>query len=148
MQLRQLAKKMQRLFWSSDRKRREFAAAVANFSSEYSDVLIIMADPETDVIFMSHKGFAVPIQMKKQNGDRMHIVRNALAYSKFEKSVDQLLLAVDSGLAAIAKSLHNRKRIANGLKPLEKARWEMPEPPQPSSAEAVPSPIQVDDIDL
>lgn len=101
---------IKKLLISAEAKRREFAVACGNFSEEYKDAFVLIADPHTDVIVMAHKGFMVPIRLKTKEGKRLHIVENALNYRKKENAVDQLLLAIDGGLEAIAKSLYNKRK--------------------------------------
>lgn len=114
-----LTSKFKKLFWSQDRKRREFSVQAANFALENRHALIIIADPDSDVIVISQNGNVVAHRFRNESGKRMHIVSNAIHYlnKKTDKSIDQFLLAVDSGLYNLAKKRYDmRKR-----KPLGRA---------------------------
>lgn len=103
--------KLSKIFHSSNRKRREFAAAAANFGEAYPGAFVLIADPDTDVIIMQYRGIQVPVRyVHPVTGKRMNIVRNALMYRKVQKSIDQFLLAVDSGLFNIAKAVYNKRK--------------------------------------
>ncbi len=139
--MRNLLKRAKRLFYSAERKKREFALAAQRFASEYPDSFVLLADPDTDLLFASYRGIAAPVRMSQPDGSRMHIVSNALNYSKVEKSVDQFLLVVDSQLFNISKELDTKRRKV--LKPEEvDAIAYGPE----EEREPVKSPIQQEDI--
>lgn len=127
-----------KLFHSAARKRADFAAAAASFMEQNRGAFILLADPDTDCIFMAYRGITVPVRMTHPDGTRMHIVSNALKYSKVEKSVDQFLLVVDSGLVNIAQSLHTKRREAaqSPTLPFEERAQEQAE-------EGITSPIQL-----
>lgn len=111
-----MASKLSKLFWSADRKRREFAILAANFAIDNKQALVIIADPVTDVILISHGGEIVPTRFTKpETGANMHIVQNVLHYQnkKTDKSIDQFLLAVDSALFNLAKARYTKRK--NGM---------------------------------
>lgn len=96
------------------KKRTAFAYAAQEFAHKYKDSFVMLADPDTDVILMAYQNILVPMRYTNpKDGSRMRIVANALSYSQGaegERSVDQYLLAVDSGIVAIANELYNRRR--------------------------------------
>ncbi len=134
-----LFSRLGKLFRSADQKRASFAEAAAAFMEENRGAFVLLADPDTDVIFMAYRGIMVPVRMTHADGTRMHIVSNALKYSKVEKSVDQFLLVVDSGLVNIADALHNKRRDAaqSPTLPFEEREPELAE-------EGITSPIQLE----
>lgn len=67
----------------------------------------------------------------------MHVVANALDYSKVEKSIDQFLGVVDSFLYNIAKESDNRRRTNLTTTPVEFIEGAVEKTP-----EGIKSPIQ------
>ncbi len=105
--------KLKEFILRADKKRREFAVLASNFALENKNALVIIADPDTDVILISHGGVQVPVRfVEPGTGKRMHIVANALHYlnRKTDKSLDQFLLAVDSGLYNLAAARYHKRR--------------------------------------
>ena len=94
-------------------KLEDFALDAKAFADAHPECLIVLADPKTDIIFMAHKGFVAPVRMLNKDGSRNFIVRNALKHDRGNADIDRLLLAIDGGIFAIAKSLYNKSR---GLK--------------------------------
>lgn len=108
-----IATKLKELVFRADRKRREFAVLASNFAEENKHALVIIADPDTDVILISHGGVQVPVRfVEPGTGKSMRIVAGALHHlnKKTDKALDQFLLAVDSGLYNLAKARYDRRR--------------------------------------
>lgn len=107
-------RKLRDWFFASDSKRREFAVSALNFSEEHKNALVIIADADTDVILMAHKGLHIPMRFTGKDGKRQHIVASALNYRRMEREgsrdIDQFLLAVDSGLFNLAKALYDKRK--------------------------------------
>lgn len=120
-----------------------FAKAAADFGLDHNDTLVIMCDPNTDLIFMSYQGFAAPIRIANRDGSLNRVVHNALKHTRGQGDIDRFLLAVDGGLFAIANSVYNNRRaIARMADWIDKAQ-----PPAESKVKlsdgSVLSPIQV-----
>lgn len=102
------------LLKSAKAKRQEFAQAALDFTEKNRGAFVLLADPDTDVMFMAYRGIQIPVRMTDpKTGGRLTIVRDALRYEKSKdgvKSVDQFLLVVDSALVNIAQELYNRRR--------------------------------------
>lgn len=104
--------KLKELIFRSDRKRREFVVKATNFTHENKDALVIICDPQTDVMVVAQGSSIVASRFKTAEGKRMHIVADALHYlnSKTDKSIDQFLLAVDSALFNLAQRRYNIRK--------------------------------------
>jgi hypothetical protein len=112
--MRNIFKRIARLVRTSEQRKNAFAKAAARFIEDNPDAFVFLADADTDVMIGAYKNVMVPVQLKQPDGKRMHIVSNALQYSRVEKSVDQLLLVVDSMFVNIAKELDNKRRKSLG----------------------------------
>lgn len=89
---------------------REFADMAKGFVDDNPEALVLIADPKTDLIFMSYQGITAPIRIVNRDGSRNYIVRNALRHQMGQVDIDRFLLAVDGGLYNIAKVLHSKQR--------------------------------------
>jgi len=72
---------------------------VPKFMSANKGFLIIVADPETDRIFVGHKGRFANARIRSARGRATHVVRDVLKKSQFNRT------AVDSFIIAVADSL-------------------------------------------
>ena len=132
--MRNALKRIRRLFRTAEGRKKDFARAAARFIEDNPDAFVLLADADTDVMIGAYKGFMAPVRMKQPDGKRMHIVANALKYSRVEKSVDQFLLVVDSMLVNIAKSLDNTSSQERSMK--------FTEVPMEQTPEGLKSPLQ------
>lgn len=107
--MRNQVKRILKLFRSAESRKKDFGKAAARFIEQNPGSFVLLCDPDTDVMVAAYNNIMVPVHMKQPDGKRMHIVRNALKYSKEEKSVDQFLLVVDSMLVNIAKENDNKR---------------------------------------
>lgn len=104
---------LKKLFYSADKRRREFAVRAANFALENPQALLIMCDPDTDLITVLHGKDYVAIRIKDPtNGKRPNVVGNAMHYlnNRTNKALDQFLLAVDSAMFNLAQARYNRRK--------------------------------------
>lgn len=121
----------------------KFTKAAGDFGLEHKDTLVIMCDPDTDVIFLAYQGFCAPVRIANRDGSVNRVVHNAIKHTRNSGDIDRFLLAVDGGLFAIANSVYNnRKAQARMADWLDKAQ-----PPAESKVKlsdgSVLSPIQV-----
>lgn len=128
---------------ASDAEVTKFAAAAKEFSDKYPEALVILGDPHTDVIFMTHQYVTCPVKITNADGTRNFIVSNALKHKRGQGDIDRFLLAVDGGLFAIANALYTQRR---GLAKM--ADWLVGSEPPAQSAEKLTdgstlSPIQI-----
>ncbi len=142
-----------KLLWNrkQDKKRAneqmdKFARAAKDFSDNYPEALVIIGDPQSDCIFMSHQGVAAPVRIINRDGSRNYIVSNALKHQRGAGDIDRFLLAVDGGLFAIAQTLYTKRRSTFAGKAVDWVRGTEP-PPAESLVKladgAVLSPIQI-----
>lgn len=87
----------------------KFANMAKEISDKYPDAVIILGDPHTDVIFMSHKMISAPIRIVNKDGSSNRIVFNAIKHLRGQGDIDRFLLAVDGGLYAISNALYNKR---------------------------------------
>lgn len=113
-----LRDKVVSFFQSADRKRRNFVIEAQNYLTGRPNDLIIICNPETDVMVMAYKDLIVPIHFKGKKGERIHVIENALNYRKMNNSIDTFLLAQDGALANIAVTLWNRRHKGKEVKSL------------------------------
>lgn len=124
----------------------KFSAAAKNFADEYPESFVLLADPGTDVIFMTYGGIVAPVRVLNKDGSRNHIVVNALKHTRGDADIDRFLLAVDGGLFAIAKALYNNRRASLVGKVID---FVAGTPPMPNESKvsladgSVLSPVQV-----
>lgn len=67
--------------------------------------LIMIADPETDVMVVANAGKCITSRIARESGNNMHLVRDVLKYNKVNRSIDQFLLFMDGAIYNLAKSL-------------------------------------------
>lgn len=117
---------------------------VPKFMNAHKDMLVIIADPKTDRIFVGHKGHFVNGRIKSLSGRKAHVVRDVLKYGRFDATIDQFIGSLAESLNIPLKAgnqfysfldgaLFN---IAKALRKKGKA-----DPPSPASG-AVPSPLR------
>ncbi len=117
---------------------------VKEFAHANPNLLIIVCDPKSDRIFVTHKDKFVNGRIKSPTGKKSHVVREVLKYSRFNVTTDMFITSImetlhlpiwranqfyqfiDGAVFNIAKSLQ-KKRVGK-------------------SAELIPSPIQADEI--
>lgn len=87
-----------------------FAKAAGEFAETYKDALVIIGDPQSDVIFMACGGIIAPVRILNKDGSRNHIVANALKHNRGDADIDRFLLAVDGGMFQIARGLYDMRR--------------------------------------
>ena len=67
---------------------------IADFAHYNKDLLIIVADPKTDKLFISHKDKFFYNQIKSATGKRTKVVKGILSHSLFKKEVDNFLVSI------------------------------------------------------
>ena len=116
------------LFDSKGRRSRR----ISEFCHYNKDLLVIVADPKTDNLFMSYRDKIVANQIKNAEGFKTHVVKGVLSHSLFKKEVDNFLTSImdslqlsledgnqfyqwiDGALYNIAKVLRLERKIKNG----------------------------------
>lgn len=73
------------------------------FAHENKDVLIIVADPKTDFMFVAHKDKMVLGRMKSLEGSKMHIVHDVLRQSALKSKFDESIDRFTGGMVDILK---------------------------------------------
>lgn len=67
---------------------------IGPFVKKNRDVLVIMADPKTNVVTAFYKGKVVAAKIRQADGSRKSVVRNALKHSVFENNIDQFIMGI------------------------------------------------------
>lgn len=117
---------------------------VKEFAHYNKNLLIIVCDPKTDRMFVTHKDKFVNGLIKSPTGKKSHVVREVLKYSRFNVTTDMYITSlmetlhlpiwranqfyqfIDGAIFNIAKSLRKQ--------------------PTARGEGMIPSPIQVDEI--
>lgn len=108
--------------------KKELITSIGEFSLANRDLLIIIADPKSDNLFMSYNGVHAMNTIKGVDGQKMHVVKDVLNHSLFKKTSDtflgalidfmhldsdkasQFLQWIDGALYNIARKLRLNKR--------------------------------------
>lgn len=114
---------------------------IQEFAHQNKNLLIIVADPKTDRMFVAHQDRFVNAQIKSPDGKKTHVVRDVVRYSQFHKSIDMFITSlVETLKLPLWKGGANQfyqfidGAIFNIAKSLRK-------PPKPQEPGAVPSPF-------
>lgn len=67
---------------------------IAEFCHYNRDMLIIVADPKTDKLFMSYHDKIVANQIKSVEGYNTKVVKGVLTHSLFKKEIDNFLTSI------------------------------------------------------
>jgi hypothetical protein len=78
------------------------------FAHDNKDVLIIMADPNTDAFFMAYQDTVIATGIR-DNGNKINVIKKILNGVAFDRNIDKFLLQIDGGMKAISESLHDKK---------------------------------------
>lgn len=68
------------------------------FTNANKDLLIIVCDPANDRMFISYKNRSVNSKIKSPTGKNLHVIKDVLKYSRFDKTVNQFLTAIMEAL--------------------------------------------------
>lgn len=110
--------------------KQELITSIGEFANANSDLLVIVADPRSDNLFMSYGGVVAMNKIKSVDGKKMTVVKDVLNHSLFKKKADtflgglidfmgldekvpgvnQFIQWVDGALCNIAKKLRLNKR--------------------------------------
>ncbi len=71
---------------------------VPEFAQKHSDLLVIVCDPKTDMIFVGHNKEMVLGTMKSADGKKLHIVRDILNASQFESNINHFITGLIEAL--------------------------------------------------
>lgn len=102
--------KVERLFKT---RKTYFTDKAIEFCNQHGDVLIIIADPKTDLTIVSYKGKKVAAKLLPQEKTvraKPRIIKSLLRYSKFENSVNSFLYFIDGAVYNIAKQLRAEEK--------------------------------------
>jgi len=77
---------------------------IAEFCHYHKDLLIIIADPKTDKLFMSYRDKHVANQIKSAEGYKTKVVRGVLSHSLFKSQIDNLITAIMDSLQLSLKN--------------------------------------------
>lgn len=126
---------------------------VPKFAAAHKEMLIIVADPQSDRIFATHKGRFVNGRIRSARGRATHIVRDMLKHSQFREDpveafivslVDTLKLPLPKGnqfYSFIDGAIFN---LAKQLRADKKAK-KMKKADRPPASHGVRSPIKAVD---
>lgn len=67
---------------------------IPEFTRANRDLLIIVADPKSDRMFVSYKDHFVNAKIKSPLGKKTNVVKDVLKYSRFQNSIDQYITAL------------------------------------------------------
>lgn len=67
---------------------------ISEFAHSHPELLIIVANPETDKLFMSYGTKHVFNQIKSPEGKELHIVRDLLKRSTFGSNIDHFVITL------------------------------------------------------
>jgi len=76
-----------------DREER-IAYTLSEFAHQNKDMLIIVADPKTDKLFVGYKDKHVLTKINSAEGRDLRVVRNVLKRSTFQSNIDYLQVAL------------------------------------------------------
>ena len=102
-----------------DRKRRYFVYQAQQFADRNPNALIILGDPETDVLVSFYKGKVVAAQIKNDEGKQMQVIKKMLQPTNKkdnERAINTFLLFVDGALYNLGMALKGQKPKDNSLR--------------------------------
>lgn len=67
---------------------------VSEFAHINKDLLIIVADPKTDRMFVTYKDKQVNGRIKSLKGKKTHVVKEVLSNSRFKESIDGFIASM------------------------------------------------------
>lgn len=73
------------------------------FAHENQEVLLIVADPKSDFVFIAHKNKMVLGRMKSLDGKKMHVVHDVLRQSTMKSKFDEAIDRFTGGLVDVFK---------------------------------------------
>jgi hypothetical protein len=88
-----------------DREQR-LAYTLSEFAHQNPDLLIIVADPKTDKLFIGYKDKHVLNKINSAEGKKLRVVRNILKRSTFAGSIDYFQVALMETLQVHLKQKH------------------------------------------
>jgi hypothetical protein len=104
---------------------------VPEFANRYRDLLVIVADPKTDNIFVGHGGKVVSGNIRSTTGKKAKVVKHVLSHSQFKSSIDEFITSlmetlklplkygnnfyqfIDGALFNISKALRDKRKVKN-----------------------------------
>lgn len=116
-------------------RKKKLGMSVPEFVSANKDLLIIVADPKTDSIYVAYNNKIVAGNIKSADGKKLHVVRSVLKDSLFQKNIDlfiasivdtiklplrkgnQFFMFLDGAIFNIAKSLAKKNKIKSPFVP-------------------------------
>jgi hypothetical protein len=138
----------------SEEKESSVEMQIADFAHAHKDLLVIVAFPHDDQIFIGHNDKHVFGRIKTVEGSKAHIVRDLLRASTFDREIDRFVVAlmeamrvrrmtaaVNNFLQFIDGALYNiaRKHRQGRIRAVIDAA-------KPTDPGAVPSPFQIKDL--
>lgn len=123
-------------------KKKIMSFEVPEFAQKNPDLLIIVCDPKTDMIFVGHKGEMVLGNIKSADGKQMKIVRNVLDHSQFKTAINPFITGLLEALQLPLKAGNLFYQFIDGaLFNISRSLMRKPKPG------AVKSPIQIGDLE-
>lgn len=134
---------MKNLFSKRDRKAESLA--VGEFAHAHKDLIIIVADPADDSIFVAYNDRFTSGRIRTADGKEARIVRDLMSTSKFfDSNIDRFLM----GLADVLQVKRLSFGVNNFLQYLDGALYNISmrhRKKQPAAGEgSLPSPLQPD----
>lgn len=94
----------------------EDSVKISEFANAHPELLVIVANPITDRLFMSYKGRQVYNQIKNAEGKEMRVVENMLRRSTFGSHIDHFITSlVDIFQVSLLKANEFYKWIDGGV---------------------------------
>lgn len=91
-------------YFKNKKGRQEYLRTMLGaFASENKDLLIIVADPETDYMFVGYKNKMVLGQVKSLDGTQMNVVKDVIKRSAVKSQFDLALEMFLSGTSDLLK---------------------------------------------
>ena len=90
---------------------------ITEFLDSHKDLVVIIADPDTDTVVAGHKEHLFANRITDKKGVAVSIVSDMLKYNKedakIRDSINQFLLLIDGMIHNIAKQLKENGKVEN-----------------------------------
>lgn len=67
---------------------------IGEFAHQNKKMIIIVADPKDDTIFVSYNDRMVSGRIRDNKGDNIHILKDLLKHSAFDSGIDKFLMSI------------------------------------------------------
>jgi len=120
-------------FFTKDKKKE--AIAVGEFAHQNKHLIVIVADPKDDTIFVAYNDNFVSGRIRGMEGDKVHIVRDLMTSARlFDSEIDRFLM----GLVEVLKIRRLSAGVNNFLQYLDGALYNISRRHREKAASEVP----------